>query len=247
MYFDSLPDSVEPITFEFQEYPGNTSRFQPLMKLARENKLDPDRYWIWTDTHDVFFQTDIPELSQEYLLLPSSDGKKFRDIPFWADKAPLSLMNSEVFNVGTIAMSGHKFKDFLLFMEKKILEYKYWHRELEDPLFGREVTSKNLEVFFNQYADTMIYNLWLQTQYTGWRSPTLFTCLAFDLELGHTRLVDDVYVNRAGEPYSIVHLNGDTRNADSRYSHSKQPDGFGNLINAIAVSVGTSQTNLHSR
>lgn len=247
VYFSSLPDSVEPVAFKFQEYPGNTSRFQPLMKLARENQLDPDRYWIWTDTHDVFFQTDVPKLHDETPILVSSDGKAFKDVGFWADKTPPILMDAEIYNVGTIAMKGHKFKEFLLFMEQRIIEFKNWRKRVNDPLFGPEVTGKNLEVFFNNYADTMIYNLWLRQEDLLFKNPRLFTCLAFDLELGNTKLVDGRYVNRAGEPYAIVHLNGDTRNADSRYSNSKQPSGSSGTTSTTPVSNSVAGPDLHSR
>lgn len=223
IYFATLPKNAESLTFQAETFCGNLDRFLPLMQFAKSGKMRMDCWWIWTDTHDVLFQGELPELPEvpkgpEILVAP--EGRTFYDIEFWRDKTPSTLMFEQVYNVGCFAMTGRMFKEFLTYLEARIEEYKDFSSEVYLPVFGETVAQKHLEILLNQFGDTILFNEFIQMHDFS-PYPHLFTCLAFDLDMGKTVRKNGQYTDQDGIPYHIVHLNGDTRNADSRYPNRK--------------------------
>lgn len=203
----NLGDSVEWIDIEFLPYfpeydgkkilppvlyPGHLGRFIVLGQLIDSGlELALENWWIFTDTGDVRFQAPIPDLGTEDVIYVTPENIKHKDAEWWAqmarnDKSFEPLMELPVYNMGTVAMKGHRFYEFLCYLKEQSAGFK-----------------QNL----THYYDQPIFNFWLQRHMDKLRvKPEFMSCL-FD-NLGKTVTERDGQYFYSDQLISIVHANG---------------------------------------
>lgn len=202
-FYDSveknLGDSAEHIDIVYKgAYPGHMYRWD-FIRVIMQDK-DPSRWWVFTDTPDVIFQTAMPELDGKSYrpIIVASEGQRHKENPWWVNQFETVwpyyknlLWDKIVYNVGSWAMRGEQATEFIDYMSKKANE---------------PGVSYNL-------CEQAEYNLWLSgRQHQIFESPTLFTCLHDNMNNGNARKNEQgVWVNRMGEPYIVVHGNGSTK------------------------------------
>ena len=172
-------------------YPGHLYRFEYIPQ-----DLDPDRWWIFTDTADVIFQKPIPDLDGlgiEIWTAPESETHRNNGI--WkgiigqfpqAEK----LLDTPIYNMGTWAMRGQKALELVQYLQDNRASFNC-----------------------HPNSDQLMYNLWLTEQPTEIVGvhPTLMVCLYANLEKGFVRKENGVFVNEAGQPFAITHANGNQK------------------------------------
>lgn len=201
---ESVPvDHIYPIK---ENYQGNAYRFLLLHDLIEQDEFDLDRWVIFTDTRDVFFQADLPRFDDCYDAYVCSEGKKFQDIDFWKVRVPASFLGLMAFNVGCFAMKGYLFGALCRYFAHSLAALKQAQTTypLNSP-FGA-YWSKN---WWNAWADTILFNEFIATIHKV-EHPTLFTCANFNLETGRAVKKNGKYRTKAGELFSIVHENGNS-------------------------------------
>lgn len=183
----SVGDSVELCSVFLEEYPGNLSRF----KHIPVKDLDLNRWWIFTDSSDVTFQTLVPNLDYgDGTILVSPEGMMFKDNEFFVQYLqsyppyPDLLKDRPVYNMGSWAMKGTDVLDLLNFMDRTQGSFNS-----------------------NEQSDQPMFNLWLIQKNIAIH-PNLFTCLYNNLQLGNVIKDGEKYINKLGEPIVIVHDNG---------------------------------------
>ena len=230
-YFESLSNiTCSPVAFMFEPYTmtprgvevfkldrkyiGNTGRFVPILDALMANCFDLSRWFIFTDSGDVWFQTELPNLdSVRGDIIVCDEGKKFKQIDFWFDKVPKKLLNKEAYNVGSFAMRGEMFLKFLLFIVGKYHEYVKLIKRPDIYPFNCPLANMYLSTtdrMFLNLADTVLFNEFIADKEIT-THPTLFTCLSFNLKALTTLERDGLYYNKQGELYSIVHANGNAK------------------------------------
>lgn len=211
--FKHLKDSVEWISVEFDPsfivndaiadcltsfrrgwpqcpYPGNLKRFD----YIPFDRLDEDRWWIFTDTADVIFQAAVPDLDLSGKeILVSCENEVFGESWFFkpmieAFKPKLDvLLDRPIHCMGTWAMKGRLAKDLISFLQQRAPEFGN-HPQIDQPLF----------------------NLWLMGHDFG-EHPTLFATLHKNLGLGNITQGEDGRFYQKGQLAVIVHGNGNTK------------------------------------
>lgn len=194
----NLGDSVEAIMVSFaptvpmnpayrtinvpMAYPGNLSRFRYLPF----DQLEDDRMLIFTDTSDVIFQTEIPELEQKIYVAPENDtfGEHSWFNQMFVRHNFTLLKDKPIYNMGTWAMPVFKAKEMVNFVTDGAGMFK-----------------------FEEFGDQPLYNLWLQHQEFE-EHPTLMSCLFNNYEKGNVLKTKEGFTNKEGDLYSIVHANG---------------------------------------
>lgn len=229
-YFKTLPKSgAIPLIIQFGEssieypenaivkkfdhgYMGNTGRFIPLYDIIKDGDFSNDDWFVFTDTHDVFFQRPIPDLSHVGAhILVAYEGKKFKEVDFWKIRVPSSLLEEDVYNVGSFAMRGKVLLQFLLQIKRSWDQFKEWYFMKDNLVFPYEVeVSKNfIASIFNSYTDTVLFNQFIKNKYYE-ELPGLFGCVAFNGELGRMKKVKRTWTTSDDKVISIVHENGST-------------------------------------
>ncbi len=206
----NLKDSVDWVNVEFKpyfssglkravgrtisaghQYPGHLFRWNYIPQ-----DLDPDRWWIFTDTADVIFQAPIPDLDETgKKIIVAYEGISFAENGFWTgliEHYPQfkNLLEQPVFNVGCWAMRGDEARDFIAYLKARRKEGMH------------------------QACEQLIYNQWLETktpQIMGTHRNLMCTLYA-GLERGFVHRDGGAFINQLGEPFSIVHANGNTKN-----------------------------------
>lgn len=215
-YLDSLKylqDSVEWISVEFDPsfiindaiadhlsnfhrfwpqcpYPGNLKRFDYIPM----DKLDENRWWIFTDTADVIFQSPVPDLDQTgQEILVSCENELFGESwffqPMIAAFAPKldALKDRPIYCMGTWAMKGKLAKELIGYLQRRAEEFGN-HSAIDQPLF----------------------NLWLMEQNFS-EHPTLFATLHKNMALGNITRQEDGQFYQKGKLAVITHGNGNTK------------------------------------
>lgn len=178
-------------------YPGNLHRFDFLYELA-SHEMNPNRWIVFTDTHDVIFQKDFPDFTQfrDTDVLVASEGEKWSDSSWWSsvvEQMPADFMenmgDNMVLNAGTWAMKVKTFQAMYEYMMRRAADYN------------------NV-----QWSDQPMYNEFV---YSGAVTPiihkTFCTTLYRNMELQNVIKEDGRFYNRAHELYSIVHGNGNSK------------------------------------
>lgn len=170
-------------------YPGHLYRLDYI-----PDDLDPKRWWIFTDTADVVFQAPIPDLEElGKTIYVAPENEVHRNNGYWAgliSEYPKAdpLLDRPIYNMGCWAMRGTK--------ALELVDYLRMHRHDCGPA-----------------GDQPLYNLWLREQpadIVGVHSSLMVTLYA-NLEKGYCRRENGLFVNEQGEPFSIVHANGSTK------------------------------------
>lgn len=192
-------------------YPGNTARLISLFDLIRQEEFFPHDWFIFTDTHDVFFQGEVPNLEHyQQDVIVASEGRLFREIDFWDKRAPSDLRDQMAYNVGSFAMRKHAFMDFLLDVRKEWDKMRKWYTSEEARFpYSVPVVKDFAGSVFNSYADTFIFNRFIRKQ-NYIEAPEIISCAAFNLELGKMVKKDGSYYTADNQLIKIVHLNGST-------------------------------------
>lgn len=231
-YFDTLPLSgCQGIVIEYQGlapvnypkevdvykiksgYKGNTGRFLPLYDLFQQKEYDKDDWFIFTDTHDVWFQHEIPNLDQYFApIIVSAEGKSFGEIDFWKERLPQSMQGWPALNVGTFAMKYEMWLEFLKAVRGSYQAIMDWYKGPHGDLWPKdtELIRKYITATFNAYADTMLFNTFVHNR-TYVAAPEVFNCIGFQLELGHMKEKNQKYYTELDELISVVHANGDSK------------------------------------
>ena len=170
-----------------EAYPGNHSR----MKYIPAN-LEEDRWWIFTDTHDVIFQSRIPDLDEyDVDVLLANEGENWEESGLWVNylkkvkelgSAMDELNRTPIYNGGCFAMKGHIFKQYVNYLT-------------------------NHEAFkTGQFSDQPLLNLFALKQKSS-DCPALFMTIYKHMYNKNGSCEDGVFI-RDGFIPSIVHGNG---------------------------------------
>ena len=187
-----LKDSAELVAIWFDDFPGCLYRFDPLPDM----KLDPERWWVFTDYGDVVFQTPIPDLDITKHEILVADERQMHSNSYWPPFILIEpiftpLLACTCYNAGTVAMKGYLFLEYIKYLQK----------------FREKLKDKSTQVY-----EMLIFNMWIQEhKYEIAEHPTLFTTLACNIDARRVKFVNGKFVNAVGEPYTIIHANGDTK------------------------------------
>lgn len=170
---------------EDMPYPGHHGRWF----LVPED-LDPNRWWIFTDTHDVIFQAPIPDLDQygNIDVFVQAEGMTHENNWFWKkcidERWPelKYLYPMPVYCCGVTAMRGHVFRDYQRFLSQ-------WKPEIWDQLP------------FNTFLSTVTYG----------NLPKLSAALFDNFNKRLYRTGETFKWTKTGEIPAIVHGNGSSK------------------------------------
>ena len=241
-YLDSLAvvsDQVEPIFLQYlnkegsfdsvslpahaklikvkKAYPGNTGKHKDFRELLSP-LLVRDAWCLFTDMHDVVFQAPLPPFPDTQILL-ASEGKIFKDVPYWQEMFPDDVMSLEIYNVGCFAMKRDTLLAFWDELYAEWMQFHSWYKTAHIPRFGNgdnfpfnipfhDHVRVEMAVMFNSHYDTLIYNRFIR-KHRRTELPHLFGCYAYQVDQG----IIEQYQNqlyRAGQLVSIAHYNGST-------------------------------------
>lgn len=230
-FFDTLPLSgCKAIVFQYGDspvkypencdvykikggYKGNTARFLPIYDFFQQMPFKDDDWFIFTDTHDVWFQREIPDLNDFWApIITSPEGKLFKEIDFWQDRLPQTMMEWPALNVGLFAMKKPAWMDFITAVRGCYEEMLNWYKGEHGNQWPKDspLVRKYITATFNHYADTMIFNSFIHNR--KWISaPEVFSCIGFQAELGHIHESKKHWLTETGEIVSVVHANGDVK------------------------------------
>lgn len=185
----TLKNSISTwLRIELEKYPGHIEKFRHIPF----NELSEDAMIIYTDTDDVIFQKEIPELKNKIYVTPEFmnwDETSFY-YPILKKNNFHKLDGLPIFNSGCWAMPVYKLKEFVDFMLS----------ENEDVLTLRKGNGFNEPIF----------NLWLMNQEYEIH-PTLSICLYNALGKKQVIKTDEGFKSPTMELYSIVHANGNNK------------------------------------
>lgn len=219
--FDEFREEIHPKNnckiYKYEKgYPGNTGRLLPILRILKRDDFDLSGWFIFTDTHDVVFQTDIPELNTiNKSIIACPEDISFGKSDFWKLRVPKNMYNLQVFNVGSFAMRGFQLVKFLEQVQSEWNHVVDEYTSKSDDRFPQDtiIFRDRLGNQFNSFADTIIFNRFIDQNIDDVLvHPTLFTCLAHNLESRRThQKKDDMYYNEEHEIFAIVHKNGSTK------------------------------------
>jgi hypothetical protein len=187
-----LENSAELISIWFDKYPGHLYRWDCLLDM----KLDPNRWWIFTDYGDVIFQTPIPDLDVTKHDIIVTDEHYIHGSDYWQPfilPNPIfkPLLSCTVYNVGTFAMKGFYVIEFIKYLQE----------------FRKKIEDRTTQVY-----EQLIYNMWIQEhKYDFTTHPTLMITLANNIKERRVEFKNGQFVNLNGKPYTFVHACGDTK------------------------------------
>jgi hypothetical protein len=167
------------------KYPGNLFRFA-FFPMG----LDKDDFCIFTDTHDVFFQKELPELDKTKIYV-APEHLKWNESDFWMpilnQYGCRELDGFPIYCMGSWAMPISEVNDLLEFMIKNSARFNYAN-----------------------FSDQILFNLWLKNKKFEIH-PTLFATIFNGYNLGKISIKDKKVLSDKGEEFSIVHFNGNTK------------------------------------
>jgi hypothetical protein len=188
---DSLTNLIRIETH--RSYSGHLQRFTDLLDKLTTME---NGWYIFTDTADVRFQAPIPNLkSVDKPIIAVSEGILHKEHSWWTgmiEEYPefRPLLDEPVHNMGVVAMRGYMFLTFLNYLRNVNSAGRYAHN-CDQALYN---------LFLLEWKDEVAYH------------PSLMTCLFDNWSKGNVLKKDGLFVNREGEPYSIVHANGNHKN-----------------------------------
>lgn len=168
----------------FDIYPGNLRRFDYFPTTFKDDDMV-----MFTDTSDVIFQRELPEIENKIYVSGELDywGEK----NWWKDKLEAhnftELDGSEIYCMGTWMMPYKEVKDMLAFMKEN-------------------------EKRFNStyYSDQILFNWWLKDKdYVD--DKTLFGTLYSSLYKDKIKKENNQFFTDKGELISIIHANGNSK------------------------------------
>lgn len=171
-------------------YQGHLQRF---VDVANNTPIESNGWYIFTDTADVRFQAAIPDLSEvDEPIIAASESVEHKDNGFWTgliSKYPefKPLLNTLIHNMGVVAMKGEMFSEFLNY------------------LYDRQSMG-----IYHHNCDQALYNMFLLKHEYAYH-PTLMTCLYDNWDKGNVKKENGLFVNKDGQPYSIIHANGNLK------------------------------------
>jgi hypothetical protein len=170
-----------------KSYPGNLFRFA-FFPMG----MNPKDICVFTDTHDVFFQTKFPVFKKNKIYV-GRENIKWKDSEFWYPILKkfgiTNLDNEEVYCMGAWAMSFEKTYQLMDFLRinQKMFNYANW-------------------------SDQILFNLWLQTQKKNIEeSPSFIANMFNGYNTKDILIKNKKIVNKKGDLFSICHFNGNTK------------------------------------
>lgn len=212
-------DRVQIIKMD-KEYPGNTGK---LNDWAKVEILGENEWCVFTDMHDVVFQTDIPKLSEDVFAMICYEGKRFGNVPFWREMFPEDMMDKKIYNCGVFAMKRSMFILYLKTIEEEYSRMKEWKKNMSMECFGddfpfnsphaRRTLEHGMGSLFNGVADTYYFNKFInQIEFVGrvkeWRD---VCCYNFLIEKKKAIVKDGKLCRRSGTLFAIAHYNGNAK------------------------------------
>lgn len=214
-----VPKNVKLIKYK-KEYPGNTGKHKDFREIVGPLLTD-DKWCIFTDMHDVVFQTPLPELpSGTSVILAASESVTFGEVDYWSDIFPASVRNWEVYNVGCFAMKRDVLRMFWDNLYENWMEFYSWYKSGSIPRIGNgdtfpfnipfhEKVKVEMAIMFNGHYDTLCFNEFIRS-YGYSELPGLFACYAFQVDKG-VIVNNDGQLFRDGKLTTIAHFNGNTK------------------------------------
>lgn len=182
--FEGVPAVSVKIKDEVS-YPGNLYRFAYFPMGMKK-----DDVCIFTDTHDVFFQTQLPKLDPKKIYV-GSEHILWKDSEFWA---PLlkefnvtELYDKEIYCMGAWVMPFGKAYELMDFLR------------VNQGMFAK-----------SNWSDQILFNLWLLTQKFE-THPSLIANMFNGYNTKDILIKDKKIINKKGEEFCIAHFNGNTK------------------------------------
>lgn len=179
-----IPCTTLKVQKELQ-YPGNLFRFAYFPMGI--NLTDT---CVFTDTHDVYFQNPI-KIKDDNKIYVGSEHILWKDTEFWRPilekYGVTSLMDKPVYNMGAWVMPFHKAYDLMDYLRR------------------------NYNMFDSaNWSDQILFNLWLLDQKYE-VDDQLIANLYNGLDAGEIIINNSRVLNKKGDEFSIIHLNGNTK------------------------------------
>lgn len=209
-----------------KKYPGNTGRHRDMHEViaAIEKDLDTSQWFFFTDVHDVIFQCPLPELPEDADILVCYEGKTFGEIEFWRGLIPKNMWEWKAYNCGTMAMRYDVLVKYWNYVDSEWMKFFTWYKDgmlpklngnttfpFESPTLDYKIKFE-IAKMYNEYHDTVAYNRFIHDNtYRIREVPGLFTCYAFDYELGNIVERDGKTYTKDGLLISITHYNGSSK------------------------------------
>lgn len=170
-------------------YPGNLGRFNYFPMIFNDDDMI-----IFTDTSDVIFQAPIPELDINKIYV-ADEHTQWGANNWW--KSYLEHYNftgiegCPILNMGCWAMSFKNVKLLLSYMTENAERFNYW-----------------------QASDQIMFNMWINRQYTPvvFETPeTPFACLYDNIDKKWIKKIDGRFFDRQNNLIPIIHANGNMK------------------------------------
>lgn len=180
--FEPRPPQVKFKTIPVgKPYPGNLSRFCYFPKGFQDDDLI-----IFTDTADVIFQKEIPQLRDRIYV--SSEQDTWGADNWWQDKLKEfnfhELDGLPIYCMGTWAMSYANVKELLEFIRQNKYRFANWEQ-----------------------SDQILFNWWLKEMIYEERTD-LFGTLYANWQQEKIKKTSGNFLTKDGKLISIVHANG---------------------------------------
>jgi len=119
--FEPYPRGLKECHYTGQTYPGHIKKYSFLPEII--DKLDPERYIIFTDTEDVIFQAPLPEFTKDLHLAPENVPTHRntwweQHIVSYVDHRFDELLDKPIYCSGTWATKVKTFSAYLKFFEE---------------------------------------------------------------------------------------------------------------------------------
>src|SRR6266571_460393 len=238
-YFDSLSvlgDTVEPIIVQYlrhgefdeinkpqnvklikykKEYPGNTGKHKYFREIISP-LLERDVWCIFTDMHDVVFQSPLPTFPQYSDVILAYEDKKFGEVDYWKSIFPENVWDWNIYNVGCFAMKRDAIREFWDYLYQNWMDFYQWYKQGTIMRIGHgdsfpfnipfhEKVKIEMAMMFNGHYDTLCFNTFVKKKnFSAVRG--LFGCYAYQVESGSIQY-ENGKLYRDDELVSIAHFN----------------------------------------
>ncbi len=210
-----------------KRYPGNTGRHKDLREVVLSMNLDKDAWCIFTDIHDVVFQTPLPDLPADADILVCDEGKTFGEIEFWKAIFPQDVWKLRAYNSGVWAMKYPVLMEFWDSLYNDWMKFFDWYKHetlpkisplhsfpFEAPILDKQIKN-DIAKLFNGYQDTLAFIEFIEHvrngKYRLKELSGLFACYAFQYDLDQVVEKERETYLMSGEKVCIVHYNGDSK------------------------------------
>jgi hypothetical protein len=215
----TLPENATLYKLD-KKYAGNSGKLNDLYGVFSGLSLGLDEWYIFTDMHDVVFQTDIPSLEGDANIFVVSEQKTFGEIDFWKHMLPSEMHGWTAYNCGVFAMREKQFRRYLEISHAEYSRMIDWKKNFSATRLGSEfpfsspyateMIKEQMGSLYNGIADTYLFNKCIHDSRAvfDWND---VCCYNFAIEQNVAVVKRKKMYNKKGDLFAIAHYNGNAK------------------------------------